>query len=143
MQSQPYVKRPKVSRAKISGPTSASSPSSPPFETAPAPTDLVTIMGGARLYEDLGESQVRAWCNRGLLNFYANPDPRAGRRPGRGRPVKRWVSVSELAVFVAARKKGARAQGVAPTADGQLGSHSEAEGPEILRAPGGRRHGTR
>jgi hypothetical protein len=25
------------------------------------------------------KSQIRSWCNRGLLKFYANPDPLAGR----------------------------------------------------------------
>jgi len=105
MHSRTYVKAPRIARAKITRPTPASAAASPPAETTP--TDLVTIMGGARLYLDLGESQIRAWNQRGLLKFYANPDPRAGRRPGRGRQITRWVSVQELAAVAATMKEKA------------------------------------
>jgi hypothetical protein len=110
-----YVDRPKVSRA-IDRPTPASPPASPPSEATPVPTDLVTIVAGARLYSDLGESQVRAWGDRSLIKFYSNPDPKAGRRSGRGRPVTRWVSASELEAFYASRGTKGRAPGAAPTA---------------------------
>jgi hypothetical protein len=120
MQPQPYVKRPKVSRAKISSPIHASSTSRPPSETTPAPTDLVTISTAAKtLPEDCSEASVRQWVDRRLLPSYANP--LAGRRPGPGRPVTRWVSVAELKAFVSKRAAASKERGAPgdPTTDAQ------------------------
>ncbi len=106
-----YGDRPKVSRAKFARPTRASSAVSAPAERSPAetapPTDFIGITAGSKLYPELSEGQVRLWVNRGQLPSYHNPVPGAGRRPGRGRSIQRWISASELAAFVAARKKGA------------------------------------
>jgi hypothetical protein len=97
-QSRPYAGRAKMSSAIV----------------FPSPTDLLTISAAAKtLPEDCSEATVRQWVDRGLLPSHINPQ--AVRRPGPGRPVTRWVSASELAALVAARKKGARAPGAAPT----------------------------
>jgi hypothetical protein len=65
----------------------------------PPPTDLLTISAAAKtLPEDCSEATVRQWVARGLLPSHVNP--RAGRRPGPGRPVTRWVSLKELQDFM-------------------------------------------
>jgi hypothetical protein len=71
----------------------------------PSPTDLLTISAAAKtLPEDCSEATVRQWVTRGLLPSHVNPQ--AGRRPGPGRPVTRWVSLKELKDFMELRKKG-------------------------------------
>lgn len=104
MQPLPYVKRQKMSRAKIARPDPAS----------PVPTDLIGIAAGSKLDPDLSEGQIRLWVNRGQLPSYRNPVPGAGRRPGRGRSIQRWISEAELRAFVASRKK---AEGGDPITD--------------------------
>src|ERR1700730_3538851 len=101
MQPQPYVKRPKMSRAKNARLTRASSAVS-----LPVPTDLIGIAAGSKLDPDLSEGQIRLWVDRGQLPSYRNPVPGAGRRSGRGRSIQRWISESELRAFVALKKKG-------------------------------------
>jgi hypothetical protein len=92
MQPPPYGDRAKLSSA-----------------ISPPPNDLLTISAAAKtLPDEYSEATVRQWVARGLLPSYANP--RAERRPGRGRPVTRWVSAAELVAFYSSRttasKKG-------------------------------------
>jgi hypothetical protein len=105
-------------RAGVSSPTSF--PNSSPSGESPTPADLITISDGAktRLARTKGwsETMLRYWVNRGYLMSYVNPDLGAGRRLGRGRPVRRWIS-EQAASFnpsVASKKKGTRAPGAAP-----------------------------
>ncbi len=70
------------------------------------PDDLLTISDAAktRIAKARGwsENTIRHLVNEGRLASYANPDPYAGR--GRGRPVRCWISESELAAFATRRQ---------------------------------------
>jgi hypothetical protein len=84
-QSRPYGDRAKLSSAIV----------------FPPPTDLLTISAAAKTLPKDSEATVRQWVDRGLLPSHANP--KAGRRPRRGRPVTRWVSLKELKDFMDSR----------------------------------------
>jgi hypothetical protein len=115
-------------RADVSSPTSfpVASPSGESQPTEATPTDLITVSDGAKTRiaraKGWSETMLRYWVNRGYLASHVNPDLSAGRRLGRGRPVRRWISEQELASFnpsVASRKKAA---GGAPTTDSGVSS---------------------
>jgi hypothetical protein len=103
------------------------------FYTSPdlPPERRLTVAEAARA-ANLTVPQVWSRINTGKLWAHVIPPPPVNKKRGkkRGRRPSNFIDLKDLEALIK------------PAAEGQLGSHSEA-GPEILPAPGGRRHGTR